>query len=61
MKEKFNEQEYKNKYNQENYVSRSIRLKKEENDKLNQILENKKIGLKNYILEKIEKDIKNIK
>lgn len=61
MKEKFNGQEYKNKYNQENYISRSIRLKKEENDKLNQILENKKIGLKNYILEKIEKDIKNIK
>ena len=58
MKEKFNQSEYIKQYNKDNYIQKKFYLRKDEKEKLDQVLKKENETLKNYLMKKIEKDLK---
>ena len=50
--------EYTTKYIKENYKRREIRLKKEDDEKLVKVLDAKNQVLKDYVMEKVNADLK---
>lgn len=59
MKEKFNQNEYIKQYNKDNYIQKKFYLRKDEKEKLDQVLKKQNETLKNYLMKKVEKDLKN--
>ncbi len=59
MKEKFNQSEYIKQYNKDNYIQKKFYLRKDEKEKLDQVLKKQNETLKNYLMKKVEKDLKN--
>ena len=59
MKEKFNQSEYIKQYNKDNYIQKKFYLRKDEKEKLDQVLKKENETLKNYLMKKVEKDLKN--
>lgn len=51
--------DYQQRYNKENYKQLSIRLRTEEKEKLEKVLEGKKENLKDYVMEKVNQDLQS--
>lgn len=51
--------DYQQQYNKENYKQLSIRLRVEEKEKLLKVLDAKKQVLKDYVMEKVNDDLKS--
>lgn len=51
--------EYTTQYIKDNYKRREIRLRKEDDEKLEKVLDAKKQVLKDYVMEKVNQDLKS--
>lgn len=53
--------EYLGNYIKNNYKRHEIKLKEDEETKLQKVLKNKKLNIREYIMQKIEEDLRGIK
>lgn len=51
---------YIDKYNKIKYEQINFRVKKEEKDKLNKVLNNKKVSIRKYVMNHVDLDLKEV-